>query len=411
MPSLRERLAGLAATRMPAAQVRSSHRTQTADATAEGTTTEQFLPLTARAGLAQLASADEETTPLLFGTAASTLPPPTEWLFLDTETTGLAGGTGTYAFLVGVGRLTAEGFLLRQIFLDDLAEERAFLAELQPMLDHAAVLVTYNGKLFDAPLLDTRFRLARMPYDFARLPHLDLLYPARRLWKLRWGTARLAELERHVLAHVRPADVPGELIPSLYFDYLRDGSRRRLELVFRHNAEDVVTLAALAGRLLHLLAAPEVSTRHPVELFSLARFFERARQLERAAALYERALAGQLPDDVGCAARYRLSLLYKRRRDYRRALELWQELLAFGADNGSNDNLAVYEELAICYEHRLDDPEAAREATRHALGLITCALAEEPENGSRYRRARQRFTRRLDRLARKKTRARLLRSA
>jgi uncharacterized protein YprB with RNaseH-like and TPR domain len=194
-----------------------------------------------------------------------------EWLFLDLETTGLAGGTGTYAFLVGLGRITPEGFHLRQHFLGDLAAERELLAALAPELEAAPLLVTYNGKLFDAPLLETRYRLARMRWPLEERPHLDLLYPARRLWKLRCGSARLLDLEQMILGHARAEDVPGSLIPHLYFDYLRGGDARPLEVVFRHNAEDLLTLAALAARLLTLAASPETTHDDSLELLGLAR--------------------------------------------------------------------------------------------------------------------------------------------
>ena len=166
---------------------------------------------------------------------------------------------------VGIGQLTTEGFRIRQFFLRDLAAEGALLTALVPIFRQASALVTYNGKLFDAALLDTRFRLARMPFDFHALLHFDLLYPARVLWKLRWGSVRLGDLERSVLRYERPEDVPGELIPQLYFDYLRSGNEHPLRIVFQHNTADLVSLAALAARMLQLVSAPETSSKEPLE--------------------------------------------------------------------------------------------------------------------------------------------------
>src|SRR5438309_4805441 len=141
-------------------------------------------------------------------------------LFLDTETTGLAGGTGTYAFLVGAGWIEDDRFVVVQHFMRDLDEEAALLAALAPLLERASALVTFNGSGFDVPLLETRFILGRRRWPAALL-HLDLMHPARRVWAARFVDCRLSTLEREVLGHRRENDVPGSVIPSLYFDFLR----------------------------------------------------------------------------------------------------------------------------------------------------------------------------------------------
>jgi uncharacterized protein YprB with RNaseH-like and TPR domain len=405
MPSLRERLAGLSATRAPVDVLPRHlplHRPTALRGAQPGySASEELFAFEARPWLNHLPAADSAVAALLARDLENEIPPVSEWLFLDLETTGLAGGTGTYAFLIGAGQLTPAGFQFRQFFLRDLAEEGALLSALAPLLRQASLVITYNGKLFDLPVLETRFRLARLPLELEGKPHLDLLYPARRLWKLRWGSVRLLDLERNLFEHERPRDVPGELIPQLYFDYLRSGDERPIRAVFQHNADDVLTLAALAARMLHLAAAPETTSNHPLELFALGRLFERAGQLERAGDLYELALGSGLPAEVDWTARYRLSLLCKRQREYRRAVGLWTQLVGRKTSNGGQKNLTGYEELAICYEHRLDDPEAAAEVTRRALAELEDLLAGEPENRWRLRRARQRFTHRLRRLTRK----------
>lgn len=361
--------------------------------------TEQLIPLHSRAWLDRLPGADPQAAALLAPNGKTPIPPLSEWLFLDLETTGLAGGTGTYAFLVGTGRLVTEGFRICQFFLRDLGAEAELLTEVAPLLERASLLVTYNGKLFDAPLLETRYRLARRPSPLDALPHLDVLYPARRLWKQRFGSARLTNLEREVLRHERPEDIPGELIPQLYFDYLRQGDEGPLQIVFRHNADDLVTLAALAARLLELAAAPEQAASEPLELLAAARLFERAQKLDRARWLYEHALADSLPDEAARAGRWRLARLVKRQRDYARAARLWAEL----ADDGAGkESLAALEELAICYEHRLRDLGAAREVTRRAIGTLDSLRESDAEDGAAYRRARVRFAHRLGRLTRKR---------
>ncbi len=404
---LRERLAGLSSARS-AGTAAGSHPLSpvAAERQAGVAVREQVLPLDCRRWLPELRAADPRGARLVsnFKFEISNV---SDWIFLDVETTGLAGGTGTYAFLVGLGWLAPEGFCVRQYFLRDLAAERELLQQLATALEGDRLLVTYNGKLFDAPLLDTRYRLARRPSALEELPHLDLLYPARRLWKPRVGTARLAELERGLLGHEREDDVSGELIPRLYFDFLRRGNERRLEAVFRHNADDLLTLAALAARLLTLAASPEEVHEDSVELVGLARLFEHADEPERAAALYEQALAppmeGQadhLPAESARAARLRLSFLYKRRRDYEGAATLWQEL-SDGRSPTDRIALIALEQLAICYEHRLRDPQAAAEAAQAALLQINPAAGAAGLNVKGWRRAQQRFARRLRRLARK----------
>src|SRR5471030_2402261 len=172
---------------------------------------------------------------------------PTRWAFLDTETTGLAGGAGTYAFLIGVGSIDGSGFRLRQFFMRDYGEEASLLFRLAEYLAAFDVLITYNGKAYDQPLLETRYRLVRARTPFDRMQHLDLLFGARRLWKLRLESCRLVDLENRVLGVERHGDLPGSLIPYCYFDYLR--SRRAMPLVpiFDHNATDILSLACLTA--------------------------------------------------------------------------------------------------------------------------------------------------------------------
>ena len=397
MPTLRQRLEGLSAARptlRPAAAARANQEG------AGFSLSESCYPLTARECLVRLPLADPQPLALLLPDSQRVIPPIHDWLFLDLETTGLAGGTGTYAFLVGLGRLTGDGFHLRQFFLRDLAAEKVMLAEMLPLLCGAQALVTYNGKQFDAPLLETRFQLARLVRPEVEL-HLDLLYPARRLWRHRWDSLRLVDLERNLLGFHRSDDIPGELIPSTYFDFLRRGDEARLSLVFRHNADDLLTLAAVTAHALQLLTVPELAT--PEELFGVARIFERARHLDRARVLYERALAAGLPSTLAPAASYRLSLLCKRQRDYSRAVALWQQLLESGEKKEESGTLAVCEELAICYEHRLDDAETAAELTRRALALLGQDGRHTTNGLGNFEGIRARLSRRLARLTRKQS--------
>lgn len=170
-------------------------------------------------------------------------------LYFDTETTGLAGGTGTRAFMIGAADWQPEGLRLRQLTITTLTAEVAMLRHFAQWLGPDTVLVSYNGKCYDAPLLNTRYRLARLPSPLPGRPHLDLLHPSRRRWKGRWENCRLGTIERQVLGVVREDDLPGSEAPRAWLDYLRGGSARDLRRVADHNAQDLRSLAALC---LHL---------------------------------------------------------------------------------------------------------------------------------------------------------------
>jgi hypothetical protein len=243
------------------------------------------------------------------------MPAPERLVFLDTETTGLAGGTGTCAFLIGIGTVEGTQFVVRQYFLRDYPEEKAILQDLAEVLGSFDGLVTYNGKTFDVPLLETRYTLARLKAPFGRLLHFDALHPARRLWKLRLESCRLTDLESAVLGIGREGDVPGSEIPGIYFDYLRTGDARGLQPVFYHNALDIITLAALTVELARALGDAGASTLDSsVDLFSLSRIYESAGSREQSVATCQRALSAGLPELIEGQALWQLALQHKRQR-------------------------------------------------------------------------------------------------
>src|SRR3954447_19092018 len=206
---------------------------------------------------------------------------PSKWAFLDTETTGLAGGTGTYAFLIGVGSIDKTGFRLRQFFMRDYGEEASQLHRLAEYLAPFDVLVTYNGKAYDQPLLETRFRMSRARHPFDRMEHLDLLFGARRLWKLRLESCRLVDLEARILGFERVGDLPGEMIPYVYFDFLRSQRAFRVVPIFHHNAIDILTLACLTAIVPLAFRSPEsAGLRHGADCIGLARWLEQADRCE-----------------------------------------------------------------------------------------------------------------------------------
>jgi DEAD/DEAH box helicase domain-containing protein len=349
------------------------------------------------------AALDLPTLRLLAPAAPEEACHPEQWLFLDTETTGLAGGTGTYAFLVGIAWWDAGGLEVEQFFMREHSEEHSVLLALAERLAERRVLVTFNGKSFDWPLLETRYRMTRTIRPPAPRAHFDFLHPARSLWRLRLGSARLPELERHVLGWNRGTDVMSELIPSLYFDFLRGGPPEPLVPIFYHNQMDLRGLAALASRVLSVLADPETNGSDPLEVFGVSRICERRGEHRRARQLYERSLAAELPADAGLAARRALARLAKRDGDFPLAEQLWESMLG-----NSSGGFEAYEQLAIHCERRLRQLHRAAALARAALAELCRANRLGIIASAAHRRLRERFERRLARLERRASRGALL---
>ena len=304
--------------------------------------------------------------------------PAERWAFLDTETTGLAGGTGTYAFLVGIGRIAREGFRIRQFFMRDYAEEPSLLNAVARHLADFQVLVTYNGKAYDQPLLETRYRLARAKPPFGRMEHLDLLFGARRLWKLRFESCRLVDLENQVLGVERQGDLPGEMIPYVYFEYLRTKEAFRLVPVFHHNAMDILTLACLAGIVPRAFLAPgEAAYGHGAEMVGLARWLRKAERLADAVELFRRAIDRGLRDELLFRTMWDVALLEKKQGRDDAALAVLADLAA----SPNPFRCAALEELAKHYEHRERNYAVA-------LDFVEQAIAAAGSDDLRKRKAR-----------------------
>ncbi len=305
-------------------------------------------------------------------------------VFLDTETTGLAGGTGTAAFLVGVGFVDGDRFRLRQYFMRDYHEEAALLRGLAADLRGFRHLVTFNGRIFDIPLLEARYRLNRDRFPLTEALHLDLLPPARRLWKERLESCRLQSLESALLGVMRQNDVPGEDIPQIYFDYVRTRDGRALARVLDHNRIDILSLAALSA--LACQWVEDGSADDPRDAYSLARVFERVALHDRSQEQYRRVLASA-PSGVRNASLLRLADRARRNGDLGRAVDLWQEAAEHGEWLGLRN-------LAIHHEHRSHDLEAALRLVERALS----GAEPVPPNGKAaadLRRRRERLKRKL----------------
>lgn len=288
--------------------------------------------------------------------------------FLDTETSGLAGGTGTYAFLVGVGRFETTDnsmeFRLRQFFMRGPAEEAGLLEALVDFLAPCEALVTFNGKAFDAPLLNTRYSLHSIPSPLKGLAHVDLLPLARRLWRDRLPSRALKYIEEHVMGAPRSIEeVPGYEIPFLYFDYLRTGDARPLKGVFYHNDMDIVAMTALFHHTTSLLADPHAADlEHGLDVVALAKLFEDLGKRDDAARLYERGLESTLPESGFAEALQRYSTLQRRRSDLESAVKLWERAAGEG-------HIYAHVELSKHHEHRKRDSSEAYRWARSALEL------------------------------------------
>ncbi len=290
---------------------------------------------------------------------------PESFVFLDTETSGLAGGTGTYAFLIGVGRFTDEGFNLSQFFMRDPYEEPAQLAALQSALVDCEVLVTYNGKSFDVPLLNTRFITNGEPPPLNSYKHIDLLHIARRIWRDRLESRTLGSIETHILQLPRTEeDIPGWMVPAIYFDYIKTGDARPITNVLYHNAMDIISLASLLNQVSAMLDDPHGgAVEDGIDLISMAKIFEDLGEFRAAAECFESGLNYELPDRIRNQAFQRWSIMEKRRNNLKRSIGLWEMAAEL-------KEIYAHEELAKVYEHRTKDFPRAIFWTELAIEII-----------------------------------------
>jgi len=306
---------------------------------------------------------------LFAGGAAARAP----FVFFDLETTGLSGGAGTHAFLVGCARFDAErGFATKQFLLTRPAHERTLLDMVAGELGGAGALVSFNGKSFDAPMLETRYLFHRVDWSVAGIPHVDALHPARRFWP---GDCSLIALERQMLGARRRGDVPQAEIPARYFQFVRSGDARPLAAVLEHNRLDLLTLAALTARLLRLVAVGPAAARDAREMFALGTTYARAGLDDRARDCFARAVEKSCApsgafDAVRLESLRALALAWRRVREFDQAATCWRQILD---TRGCPPQLhrEAAEALAIHHEHRVRDLDAAK-----AFALRS--LVEEP---------------------------------
>ena len=314
--------------------------------------------------------------------------------FLDTETTGLSGGAGTMAFVVGLGFFAdatdaaAESFRVQQYFLRDPGDEPAMLEALAERLPEFKALVSFNGRSFDVPIIENRFILARTPAPTAGMPHLDLLHPARRLWRYHLPARTLGALERHVLGVLREQDdVPGGVIPYLYRDYLRTGDGRDMKRVLYHNAIDILSLVTLAVRICRTFADPWNETGRErsenlsgAEFYGLGRWYAAESKLTDAERAYRTAFRPfdeernqvlrkkpgfDLTPDLRARVLRDLAYLLKRADRRAEAFAYWQQLAL-----EATDSILAHVELAKYFEWHVEDLPLATRWTRAALAQV-----------------------------------------
>jgi uncharacterized protein YprB with RNaseH-like and TPR domain len=291
-------------------------------------------------------------------------------VFLDLETTGLAGGTGTLPFLVGLAYYRDERFKVTQFFLSEMAEEDRLIRELAQFVREMGFksIVTYNGKAFDMPLVETRFAMHRTPCPLRGLPHLDFLFSARSLWKHKHDSCRLFNLAQQIVQAERSEDIPGAEIPLRYFQYIRNGDFSLIDPILYHNQEDLLSLlgVVVAGAVLveRNRAGAERGEDDAMDLYGVAKLFERAGDTTTSAALLEKALTGGrgLTAEVSQNARKKLSHHFKKNKDWEKALTFWKEMAA-------GDEVDCFRELSMYFEHTAKDHGEAIRVAMEGLAL------------------------------------------
>ena len=293
---------------------------------------------------------------------------PRKCLFIDTETTGLSGGAGTVAFLVGAGYCDGDGFVIEQYLMREYADEPELIDRLANRMDGFETVCTFNGRKFDMPLLESRFTMCRMRHRWREMENLDLLYPARRAWKLRIGSCRLANIETEILGMERHGDLPGSEVPGRYFEYLKTGDEALLADIIDHNRQDIATLMTLLVKLCDINAAPEKLTDQR-DLFSMGKILEKQGEWKPARELYHVAalprprgtLAALTGERVAGMANWRQFHILRRSGDVDGAIHVLEQMLQRRQLPGE-----VCVALAKLYEHKKKDLRRALEYTELA---------------------------------------------
>ena len=316
--------------------------------------------------------------------------------FIDTETTGLAGGTGTVAFLIGVGYFDGGAFRLEQAFMRDYDEEEAMLQYLNGIFARCQTVVSFNGKSFDVPLLRTRYISNRLPFRLDAAMHFDLIHAVRRIWKLRLKECSLNNVERAILGLERRGDVPSAEIPQIWFDYLRSRDAQPLKRVFYHHRMDVMSLVALTAFLSQRMDVPcGEGFEHAEDRLSLVRLHFRRKRYEDAVAHAHKLLEAETDDVVRHQCLELLAYACKRMQNWPRMAETWEQMV-----REFPSEILGRLELAKFYEHRMRNLPAAQKTCEEAIQYLETRAALEVADEFESLQIRA-FQNRVDRLRRK----------
>jgi len=315
-------------------------------------------------------------------------------LFFDTETSGLSGGAGTFIFLAGYGYFTLNGFVLKQFFMPDPGSEQSLLQSMGKFLPDFNFLVSFNGRSFDEPMMNNRYRIYGLPSPLSSMQHFDMLHIARKLWKLRLPSRALKDLEVEILRLQRSSEeIPGWMVPEIYAEYLHTGDASPLAGVFYHNAMDILSLAALTLHVGEVLDEIDGDiTMPPEDLYSVALMCRNDGQVEKACKLLEICMKINPIDDVAYKAITLYADLRKKEGDYVTAAKFWETAVQRYADWVSSVELAKY------YEHHKLEYHTAIQWTDKAIELLLASTLPEYKKDSQY----QELQNRLKRLVKKR---------
>jgi len=307
-------------------------------------------------------------------------------VYIDTETTGL-GGAGVVPFLIGCGSHTSSGFEVRQYIIPDYSDETAMLEALLEEFGDKSTLVSYNGRAFDIPIVRNRMIINRVAREVPMAGHIDLLQATRRLFRRRLKDCTLGNVERRLFGFKRQDDIPGYLIPSVYFEWLSEQSLDLMTDVLEHNCLDIVTLAFLADHIARIFESEGEALAQPEDIHSLARVYGRRKQNKSVNELYRR-MAAESPAEPPEDARWYHSLIFKRSGDWEQAVELWQSL----EDSPTREGYWANLELAKYFEHRCKEYAQALTRACRARRICPYGSTHQAQLDHRLRRLTDRLT-------------------
>jgi uncharacterized protein YprB with RNaseH-like and TPR domain len=306
-------------------------------------------------------------------------------LFIDTETTGLAGGSGTVAFMVGLGWVKGNRFVVHQYFISQLNHEEGMLEYIAEFAKNFTCLASYNGKSYDIPLLNTRYVMNRLTSAFEDFEHIDLLHQSRALWKYSLRDCKLKTLETELMGLYRDGDIPGELIPEVYFEYLESGVIDRIERIFFHNRFDIITML---GVLLLIMKSVETVSpdENPLNDYAKGRIFHKKKDIQRSIQHYENVLTSNISISRRIITMLELAAIYKKEKMIDKAVELWLQTVKI------DYSFTAYVELAKYYEHDEKNAEQALKISHKALeGLGSYKYKEQEEIQKRIERLKKKI--------------------